>query len=589
MKSLRILAVFLLILVIVGCGGGGSGSSGTPGITYTTDWRAYLTSGQITGNSQRVNILDLAGSDVSSLVLKNPTSGTESVNFNLPAGTYRVVVNLYSGSNADGSLNGTYETIVNYTSGTTVSTAVGTPISALSVSPSTTSIQVGRGQQFTASGQNSAGTATFISPSSVNWSVLGGIGTVSSSGNFTATTAGSGTVRATYTGLGINGAAAVTTTPFTPTRTKWTVLVYLNAANDLQSFSNLNVNQMERVTNGDVRFVVQWKLAPALFGGSFNGTRRYLVKPDLTSNIASELLQDMGTSVDMGSATTLNEFIVWAKANYPADRYALIVWNHGNGWSRKRAADSRAVSYDDERGTSIQIWELGTALGTEQFDIIAWDASLMQMIEVAYEIRNNCKYVVGSEESPPGEGYPYNLVFDDFVAAPGATTATLSKAFVDGMLTPGLYDTRKITQSVLDTSKLGALATAISTLGTELKNNSSTLTSLIQTTRNTAQSYSPTSTRVYRDLLHACSILEGGTTNTAVLNAITGVKTAANNAIVWEGHNSNSANSKGIAIDFSPASSFNAVGSGGNMRSADYALMKFGIDTQWDEFLKIAP
>lgn len=50
--------------------------------------------------------------------------------------------------------------------------------------------------------------------------------------------------------------------------------------------------------------------------------------------------------------------------------------------------------------TSIQTWDVGTALGSEHFDIIAWDLSLMQMVEVAYELRNNADYVVGSEERP---------------------------------------------------------------------------------------------------------------------------------------------------------------------------------------------
>ena len=52
----------------------------------------------------------------------------------------------------------------------------------------------------------------------------------------------------------------------TVTTTKWPVLVYINAANDLYQFSDLNMNQMEQVAgNNQVRFVVQWKQSTDLF------------------------------------------------------------------------------------------------------------------------------------------------------------------------------------------------------------------------------------------------------------------------------------------------------------------------------------
>ena len=58
---------------------------------------------------------------------------------------------------------------------------------------------------------------------------------------------------------------------------------------------------------------------------------------------------------------------------------------------------------------------------------------------------------------------------------------------------------------------------------------------------------------------------------------------AAGTAIIHEGHNSNSANSRGLAIDFSPGPVF-----AGSLES-DYKALKFGQDFNWDEFLKVAP
>ncbi len=584
LRRIGLVGLVMLLLTLFGCGGGSPMASG---LTYRTNWALNGSPGQISGQSQRITIKDINGVDVTSSILRSPSAGLEEINFAIANGNYQVVIQLFSGSNADGTLMGEIRKRVSLSGSLTLNSAVGSAISSIEVSPSTATVQVGRGEVFLANGLNSSSVATFIAPNSLNWTALGGIGTITTDGSFSATAQGTGTVRATYSPLALNGSSLVTTTPSGAVQKKWTILVYLNAANDLQSFSQMNVNQMESVaSNPDVRILLQWKNYPSAFsGGLFDGTRRYLVKPDNTSSIASEVLQDMGTTVDMGSAQTLNQFIQWGKANYPADHYGIVIWNHGNGWLR--SPNSRAVSYDDEKGTSIQIWDLNQAFGSEQFEFIAWDCSLMQMFEVAYEIRGNTKYVVGSEESPPGEGYPYQLVFNKFRDNPDDTTLNLCKGFVDGPI--ATFPGRKITQSILDTSTFAPLATALSTFGTELKNNSSTLAGLIQTTRSSAQSFSPSSTRNYRDLLDVAKRIEAGTALPGVLSSITALKSAAANTIVYEAHNSNSFYATGLAIDFSPASTFNAADSLGNVRATDYAKLKLAQDTQWNEFLAIAP
>jgi hypothetical protein len=372
-------------------------------------------------------------------------------------------------------------------------------------------------------------------------------------------------------------------------------MVFLNAANDLQTFSTLNMNQMEKVAqNPDVRFVVQWKQAVTPFSPNptFEGTRRYLVKPDSSSTIVSELIQDMGQGVDMGVSNTMRDFVDWATTYYPAERTVLVVWNHGNGWRRAPGEEppSRAVSYDDETGNSIQIWQLAQAIGDHVVDILAWDASLMQMLEVAYEAKDRSLYVVGSEESPPGAGYPYDLIFQQFRDNPNAATSTLAKAFVTGMLSVPGYQNQKITQSVLDTSQLSALASATSALAQALIDNKDTIGAQIQQVRTQAQSYSPSSTRHYRDLDHVCELIQGAIAISGIQTAAASVRSAIANAVVWEGHNANSPNSRGISIDFSDSVSIHIPRPGTSGDPAlDYSLMRFAADTMWNEWLLVAP
>lgn len=599
--------------VMFGCGGGGGGGSTTgtsgraPGscpvstalgnINYSTLWGSSPTNA-----SQVIQIIDADGFTIRS----DSVNRTGAASSNLPisnvaAGIHLIKSTLWSGSNASGTALGESMQVVDLcgsapsSATVSVSTQYGLTANDLLVVPNPVSVEKESIVPFVATPM-SGNQAVFLPVGDLSWSVSGSIGTILSSvGQFTATTVGNGTVSVNSASSSLSKGVPVTVTPRVTTQSKWTVLVYLNAANDLYSYSTLNVNQMEQVaSNSDVRFVVQWKQSKSDFGGStFDGVRRYLVKPDNTSAIASEVVQNNlrdsnGNALDMGSTDTLRDFIAWGKANYPADRYCIILWNHGNGW--KRSIDdqpTRAFSYDDQYGTSIKSWETDAAFVGQHFDILAWDASLMQMMEVAYEVKDFADYVVGSEESPPGEGYPYHLIFDNFRDNPNAPTDVLASAFVQGMqeqAQPGqLYEFRNITQSVLESAKLDAVVSAISALADEMSANNLLIAAQIQAIRNSAQSYSPGPSRVYRDLYDVCLRLEAdGTIPGAIQLKAAAVRTAINDAVKYEYHNTKSPNSHGISIDFSSNGSYAAYRS-------DYIRMKFASDSTWDQWLEVAP
>jgi hypothetical protein len=52
------------------------------------------------------------------------------------------------------------------------------------------------------------------------------------------------------------------------------------------------------------------------------------------SPIISVPIKELG-EINMGEASTLIEFIEYGILNYPADKYALIIWNHGSGWKEE--------------------------------------------------------------------------------------------------------------------------------------------------------------------------------------------------------------------------------------------------------------
>ena len=258
-----------------------------------------------------------------------------------------------------------------------------------------------------------------------------------------------------------------------PARQKeWTVMVFINAKNNLDPAGIMNVNDMERIGSTDkVNIVAEFgrmkgqQGAPAA-AGDWDGVRRYYItKNDDPDRILSPALQYLGP-VDMGDPQTAVDFVKWSKRHFPAKKYLFIMWNHGGGWMS-------GVSSDDETGHVINAKKIGeVARQIGGVDVLAFDACLMQMAEVAYEVKDYAKVVVGSEETIPGMGYPYSIFLSALAENPAMGPEALGAAIVDAY--GAYYSAFKnyklnatgkgdvgVTLSAIRTSKLPELAARI--------------------------------------------------------------------------------------------------------------------------------
>lgn len=216
---------------------------------------------------------------------------------------------------------------------------------------------------------------------------------------------------------------------------EWTVLVYLNADNDLYRFGFLNMAQMEKVgSTNSMNVVVQFDPEPK----GMPTTRYFVTKNDnpVTGKITSQVLETM-PETDMGNAKTLSEFLAWGVKAYPAKKYAVIIWNHGNGW--------QGVSYDDNPSTHLTMPALRAGLENMnavvaqqrrvrntggQIDLLNFDACIMSTLEVAYELKDTAKFMVGSQFNEPGEGENYTMFLTPMAAKPTMSARELSEVLV---------------------------------------------------------------------------------------------------------------------------------------------------------------
>ena len=135
---------------------------------------------------------------------------------------------------------------------------------------------------------------------------------------------------------------------------------------------------------------------------------------------------------NMGSKDALVDFISWATDAYPADRYILILWDHGGGSMWGICFDETA---DDD---SLTIHEVNDALYAVQqknpdfhLDIIGFDACLMATYEMAVHMPGYADYMVASEELEPSLGWSYDGWLGDLAANPEMDSADIAVSMVD--------------------------------------------------------------------------------------------------------------------------------------------------------------
>ncbi len=406
------------------------------------------------------------------------------------------------------------------------------------------------------------------------------------------------------------------------TRPKWTFMVYLAGDNNLSDAGETDLQEMAAVGSTDeVNIVAEFDR----IGDEAHSKRYYVKKGELQE------LVDLGET-DCGDPNVLLDFIRWSAESYPAERYALILWNHGGGWapsdidqiatevktkdySRNEGVDragsrlgralfrstwkdilsldnpiDRSICVDDGSGHSLDTVELGQVLKLavdafgQPIDLMGMDACLMSNFEVAYQARDYVKCIVASEETEPFDGWPYTAVLQKLVDEPDIATTAFGAHIVDAYIASYANTNKHVTQSALDMSKVDTLAGPLDELADAL------LVQLAQTPGAKyeiweAQSGSKSfADRKMWDVAHFCEKLEQHTANSTVKQAarktIDALEVGTGNFVVAEGHQGNDlAHCRGVTI-YLKEREF------GVEISPYYADLAYAADHNWDEMLE---
>ncbi|MBR4539337.1 MAG: peptidase C11 [Clostridia bacterium] len=273
-------------------------------------------------------------------------------------------------------------------------------------------------------GSSSTQTQTSSSSSDLLSSLLGGswysgqtgYGSTSSSGASTLNTALSTVVSGVLNRNVASGSRDKYTTIAGNGKDKVTIMVYMCGA-DLESRSGMGTKDLQEMLNATLGS----KIKLIVFTGGSTNWRNDKVSSKVNQiwqidNGKMTCLNDNAGTASMTTPSTLSSFIQYCAKNFKANRYALILWDHGSG-------SVSGYGYDEKntRSGSMTLAGLNTAFenGGVKFDFIGFDACLMATVENALMCSKHADYLIASEETEPGIGWYYT----DWLTAWGKNTS----------------------------------------------------------------------------------------------------------------------------------------------------------------------
>jgi hypothetical protein len=276
----------------------------------------------------------------------------------------------------------------------------------------------------------------------------------------------------------------------------WTIMVYLAGDNDLESDAHADLYEMTKAESNDrLAVIVQ-------FDSRQKGTQRYRVQHKRLEPLGGPLPE-----TNTGDPAVLTGFVRWARETYEAQHYLLVLWNHGTGWedvrqdfdwtsiqrdltgealdramfastvrkANARLHQDRAIGLDATSRDFLDNDELkrglADALAGAKLDVLGFDACLMGMIEIGYQLRDQARFMVASQEVEPRFGWPYASILQSLYQDPGMAPREVSALIVTAYGQMGVKERAptKYTQSAFDLAQIDTTFSLVKTLAARLE------------------------------------------------------------------------------------------------------------------------
>lgn len=228
--------------------------------------------------------------------------------------------------------------------------------------------------------------------------------------------------------------------------TEATVYMYLIGSDleDTTGSASINLAQIKEATAAGkgLTFIIEAGGTGRWFTDGFknNKVARYMIRDGKVT-----LLETLPSKTSMSDGRTLRDFLVWANETYPSERRMLFFWDHGGGLAgfgmdiinpgladgKSLIQTAKSMSFNSmissrAEGALLSIEDITQALkeAGDKYDLIAFDACLMQTLEVSRCLEPYADYLLASEENEPSSGMYYTAAFSRLAREPNLETLT---------------------------------------------------------------------------------------------------------------------------------------------------------------------
>ncbi|MGC8734250.1 MAG: clostripain-related cysteine peptidase [bacterium] len=358
---------------------------------------------------------------------------------------------------------------------------------------------------------------------------------------------------------------------------KWLVILYSAGDNNLYSSLFDDLNELEKVGSDQNTHMVSIS-DQGNYGKQWKNAKTFYLYPDADlSKVNSPVIENLG-KINTADPNFMGTKIGELMKKFPADHVIVILSDHGAGWE--------GAIEDDTHNKFMSLSEIKQALakaveiGGKKIDILGWDACLMAMAEVGYELRDFAKYMVASEQTEGADGWPYGSIF-------GKTLADVLKVAQQMMLINVDVEPKDLasmivkattnfthsikTLSAVDLEKANLVAEKTNALAQAIMNNPQDFKTIKSIISSTEKFYG-----TFRDLGHFAQQLANAQVSDDVKKAANELVVALNEYVVKEFHTNQHPNATGVSVEMPTW--------GGP--SSSYQGTSFAKDTLWDEMLK---
>ena len=157
--------------------------------------------------------------------------------------------------------------------------------------------------------------------------------------------------------------------------------------------------------------------------------------------VAEELISNFGNEFNAADPESFSQVLALAESTCQPTYRSLLISSHGTGWlpvgyfdanngesvmsilpktkaySRMQVRES--IGYDSNTRDEIDIRAFARALGAYKWESVLMDCCYMGTVEVAYQIKDCCDYMIGSPTEILITGFPYTVILDQLFNHPG--------------------------------------------------------------------------------------------------------------------------------------------------------------------------